>query len=85
VTRIYRREDVQKPDWKLIAEVRYPAAPIEGVCWDGRDLVLVAEGGAISRIAEKTWRDSTPRRSSVKQPPPQKTEARPSEPARKAP
>ena len=46
VTRIYRRDDVQKPDWKLISEVRYPAAQIEGICWNGRDLVLVAEGGA---------------------------------------
>jgi hypothetical protein len=84
VTRIYRRDDVQKPDWKLIGEVRYPAAPIEGICWDGRDLVLVAEGGAISRIAEKTWRDSTPQRSSVKQAPTQKPALRPSVPARKA-
>jgi hypothetical protein len=53
VTRIYRRADVQKNDWKLEREVRYPAAQIEGVCWNGRDLVLVAEGGAIYRIAEK--------------------------------
>ena len=66
VTRIYRRDDVKKPDWKLIGEVRYPAAPIEGICWNGRDLVLVAEGGAIFRIAEKSWRDSVPRRSNVK-------------------
>ena len=60
VTRIYRRTDVRKHDWKLVSEVRYPAAPVEGVCWDGRDLVLVAEGGAIFRITEKRWRDATP-------------------------
>ena len=56
VTRIYRREDGEKPAWKLISEVRYPSAQIEGICWDVGDLILVAEGGAIFRIAEKTWR-----------------------------
>ncbi len=65
VTRIYGREDVEKPGWKLLSEVRYPVAQIEGICWDGRDLVLVAEGGAIFRIAEKTWRASPPRRPSA--------------------
>ena len=50
-----------------MSEVRYPAAPVEGICWDGRDLVLVAEGGAIFRIAEKTWRDVDAARSSAKQ------------------
>jgi hypothetical protein len=68
VTRIYRRDDVEKPDWKLIGLARYPAVPVEGVCWYGRALILVAEGGAIFRIAEKTWRDSMPRRSSANQP-----------------
>ena len=29
------------------SEVRYPIEQIEGMCWDGRDLVLVAEGGPI--------------------------------------
>ncbi len=58
VTRIYRREDVKKHEWKLISEVRYPAAHVEGICWDGRDLILVAEGGGIFRISEKTWRPS---------------------------
>ena len=43
-----------------MSEVRYPEEPIEGICWDGRDLVLVAEGGAIFRIVEKTWRARTP-------------------------
>ena len=48
MTRIYRRDDVKKQDWKLIGEVRYPAVQIEGVCWDGRDLVLVAEGASFA-------------------------------------
>ncbi len=63
VTRIYRRGDVKKHDWKLEREVRYPAAQLEGICWDGRDLILVAEGGGIFRIKEKTWRASPPRHS----------------------
>ncbi len=63
VTRIYRREDLKKHEWMLISEVRYPAAQFEGICWDGRDLILVAEGGGVFRIAEKTWRGSPPRRS----------------------
>jgi hypothetical protein len=67
VTRIYRREDVQKPGWELISEVRYPIELIEGVCWDGRDLVLVAEGGPIFRLTEKTWRASSPKRPSAQQ------------------
>ena len=66
VTRIYRRDDVGKHGWKLISEVRYPIAQIEGICWDGRDLVLVAEGGAIFRIAERAWRASPPRSSSAR-------------------
>ncbi len=63
VTRIYRRDDVKKNDWKLESEVPYPAAQFEGICWDGRDLILVAEGGGIFRIKEKTWRASPPSRS----------------------
>jgi hypothetical protein len=79
VTRIYRRADVQKHDWKRESEVRYRAAPVEGVCWDGRDLVLAAEGGAIYRIAEKTWRDRALNRPDSNPTP------RSSLPARKAP
>jgi hypothetical protein len=60
VTRIYRRDDVAKPGWKLVSEVRYPATQIEGICWDRRDLMLVAEGGGIFRISEKTWRAARP-------------------------
>jgi hypothetical protein len=66
VTRIYRRADVKKHEWKLISEVRYPAAQIEGICWDGPDLILVAEGGGIFRIAEKTWRTSPPDKKGVR-------------------
>lgn len=85
VTRIYGRVDVQKHDWKLESEVRYPAAQVEGVCWNRRDLVLVAEGGAIFRISEKTWQESPPRRSSPKGESPQKAAGRAMHPTRKVP
>jgi hypothetical protein len=56
VTRVYRRDDRESPPWRLLAAVRYNALPIEGVAWDGRDLVLVAEGGGFYRLSQKTWR-----------------------------
>jgi hypothetical protein len=56
VTRIYRRPDSRSAAWQLHAEVRYESLPIEGIGWDGQDLVLVAEGGGFYRLAEKTWR-----------------------------
>jgi len=54
VTRVYERE--QRARWRLLAEVRYKSQPIEGIAWDGPDLVLVAEGGGLYRLAETTWR-----------------------------
>lgn len=54
VTRVYRREDGQ--GWSLLAEMRYDSLPIEGITWDGQDLILVSEGRGIDRIAEATWR-----------------------------
>ena len=56
VTRVYRRERVDFTPWRLLAVVRYKALPIEGIAWDGRDLSLVAEGGGLYRLLEKTWR-----------------------------
>jgi hypothetical protein len=56
VTRVYRRENREAATWRKIAEVRYQALPVEGIAWDGRDLSLVAEGGAFYRLSEKTWR-----------------------------
>ena len=63
VTRVYRREGEQ--GWSRVSEVRYDPLQIEGVTWDGRDLILVNEGGGTHRIAEPAWsrpaRASTPR------------------------
>jgi len=59
VTRVYRRDD--DPGWSLLAEVRHVSLPIEGITWDGRDLILVSEGRGIDRIAEATWRRSARR------------------------
>jgi len=61
VTRVYRRKD--DPGWSLLAEVRYDSLPIEGITWDGRDLILVSEGRGIDRIAEATWRRSARRQT----------------------
>jgi hypothetical protein len=65
VTRVYQREGAAR--WRLYSEVRYPARPIEGIAWDGRDLVLVAEGGGLYRLAETTW--SPHRRDAGTRPP----------------
>jgi len=54
VTRVYEREGSAR--WRLLSEVGYTSRPIEGIAWDGTDLVLVAEGGGLYRLAETTWR-----------------------------
>ena len=60
VTRVYRRD--QSGAWDRIAEVRYATLPIEGVTWDGRDLILVAEEArGLYRLREADWRAATPR------------------------
>jgi hypothetical protein len=59
VTRVYRRDDVDAPAWRLLAVVHYPPLPIEGIAWDGLDLALVAEGGGFYRLREKAWRAAT--------------------------
>lgn len=56
VTRVYRRR--ADPSWELLATVRYPNSTIEGITWDGRDLILVGERQGVGRIAEATWRDA---------------------------
>ena len=57
VTRVYRRD--QSTPWQLLAEVRYDTLPIEGVTWDGLDLILAAEEGlGLYRLSESTWRAS---------------------------
>ncbi|MGB2610538.1 MAG: hypothetical protein WBC80_16305, partial [Isosphaeraceae bacterium] len=70
VTRVYRRGD--DLGWNLLAEVRYDSLPVEGITWDGRDLILVSEGRGVDRIAEATWRRSargqTPRDPAPAQP-----------------
>jgi hypothetical protein len=65
VTRVYRRDDLNLPAWRLLAEVRYAALPIEGIAWDGHDIALVAEGGGFYRLAEKTWRTAPARSKPV--------------------
>ncbi|MHB1557852.1 MAG: hypothetical protein ACYC61_10255 [Isosphaeraceae bacterium] len=56
VTRVYRRADGGEK-WEPMAEVRYAPRPIEGITWDGRDLVLAAEDGqGLFLLREARWR-----------------------------
>ena len=55
VTRVYRR--AKSDPWQLLAEIRYDPLPVEGITWDGRDLILAAEEGrGLYRLSETTWR-----------------------------
>src|SRR5262249_54900485 len=63
VTRIYRRGEPSP--WRLVAEVRYESLPIEGIAWDGQDLILAAEGKGLYRLSEPTWRAAAARREST--------------------
>jgi hypothetical protein len=56
VTRVYQRG--KEFSWSRLAEVAYPVTSVEGITWDGADLILVSEGRGIDRIAEATWRRS---------------------------
>jgi hypothetical protein len=54
-TRVYRRDE--SGSWKRIAEVRYASLSIEGIAWDGRDLILAAEDArGLFRLREAAWR-----------------------------
>lgn len=56
VTRVYRRAGGGEK-WERMAEVRYMSRPIEGITWDGRNLVLAAEDGqGLFLLREKQWR-----------------------------
>jgi hypothetical protein len=57
VTRVYGRG--RDRSWEFQAEVRYAPSSVEGITWDGGDLLLVSEGGGIDRIAEATWKGGT--------------------------
>lgn len=63
VTRVYRRaRPAEASSWKPAAEVRYASLPIEGVAWDGRDLVLAAEEArGLFRLREAAWRAAAPK------------------------
>ncbi len=61
VTRVYKRAGEQ--GWDRVAEVRDDSQQIEGIAWDGLDLILVSEGRGVDRIAEATWKRSTRQQS----------------------
>jgi hypothetical protein len=62
VVRIYQPSDTTP--WRLLAEVRYDPVPVEGIAWDGRNLVLVAEGRGLFRLSQAAWRAAAERRTS---------------------
>jgi len=53
VLRVYLRGK-DRP-WDMVAELRYDPSSVEGVAWDGLDLILVSEGRGVDRVAEATW------------------------------
>ena len=56
VTRIYHRKG-ESDAWEKLAEVRYAPMPIEGIAWDGGDLILAAEEArGLYRLRERVWR-----------------------------
>jgi hypothetical protein len=56
VTRIYHRKG-ESDAWEELAEVRYAPMPIEGIAWDGGDLILAAEEArGLYRLRERVWR-----------------------------
>jgi hypothetical protein len=56
-TRVYERADGRSWDsLRLLAEVVHEPLGVEGVAWDGMDLLHVSEGRGVDRIAEGVWR-----------------------------
>lgn len=58
VVRVYHRPDLKAWDnLELIAEVKIrQKQQVEGIAWDGFDLILVSEGKGVDRIAEEVWK-----------------------------
>jgi hypothetical protein len=68
-TRVYQspsaseRMDAQQPrsvketsaPWRLLSEVHYSSWAVEGIGWDGPDLILAGEDRTLRRIPESTW------------------------------
>ncbi|MFO0956282.1 MAG: hypothetical protein U0800_02315 [Isosphaeraceae bacterium] len=56
--RIYRRGD--REVWVELAAIAHPLPEAEGICWDGRGLLIVAEDRRMARVDARAW--SAPRR-----------------------
>ena len=58
VVRVYERPASRAWDnLKLLSEVQIRQnQQVEGIAWDGLDLILVSEGQGVDRIAEKVWK-----------------------------
>ncbi len=56
VTYVYRRA-AGGEKWEPLAKLHYTPRPIEGIAWDGRDLILAAEDGqGLFLLTEARWR-----------------------------
>jgi hypothetical protein len=63
VIRIYRRG--RDRPWDLAAELRHDGPGVEGITWDGFDLILVSEGRGVDRVSEAGWRHAEAARAPV--------------------
>ncbi|AGA29354.1 hypothetical protein [Singulisphaera acidiphila] len=58
VARVYQRDRSRSGPWTLVGTVRFPADHVEGIAWDGLDLILASENRTLYRISEARWRGS---------------------------
>lgn len=57
--RIYRRNG--RGEWVGRAVVEHPLPEAEGITWDGRDLLIVAEDRRIARVDHRAWTGKDPK------------------------
>lgn len=67
VVRVYQQAG-DDPAWRLMRAVRYPSRQVEAVAWDGDDLLLVSEDGAMSRVSDARRRSATASKPGVPRP-----------------
>jgi hypothetical protein len=56
VIRIYKRSKGKDRPWHLAAELWHDGPEVEGITWDGFDLILVSEGRGVDRVSEAAWK-----------------------------
>ncbi len=56
VLRVYEPASFTSPRWRKVGELRFKAQGVEGICWDGDDLLLCAESREMYRVKPAQWR-----------------------------